>query len=56
MKSFLKRFALLSGRLGIHLAPFISSYIGTQRSVHELFTLQGCWALKEPARLGRASP
>jgi hypothetical protein len=35
------RLALLSGKLRIHLAPFISSDIGTERSVRELFTLQG---------------
>jgi hypothetical protein len=40
----------------IHLAPFISPYIGTYRSVHELFTLQDWRALKKPARLGLASP
>jgi hypothetical protein len=41
MKSFLKRLALLSGKLRIHLAFFISSDIDTERSVRELLTLQG---------------
>ena len=40
MKSFLKRLALLSVKLRIHLADFISSDIGTERSVREVLTLQ----------------
>jgi len=43
MKSFLKRLALLSVKLRIHLADFISSDIGTERSVREILTLQGWW-------------
>jgi hypothetical protein len=41
MKPFVERLALLSGKLRIHLVPFISSDIGTERSAHESLTLQG---------------
>ena len=53
MKSFLKRLALLSVKLRIHLADFISSDIGTERSVREVLTLQGWWPATSSPRLAR---
>jgi hypothetical protein len=53
MKSFLERLALLSGKLRIHLVSFISSDIGTERSVHESLTLQGWRPATSSPRLAR---
>ena len=53
MKSFLKRLALLSVKLRIHLAPFIRSDIGTELSIREVLTLQGWWPATNSPRLAR---
>ena len=53
MNPFLKRLALLSVKLRIHLAPFITSAIGTELSIREVLTLQGWWPATSSPRLAR---